>query len=216
MSAQDVYALPAVRTSTQIYEIGEEHLPELDGSLWDIPEDRNTRVEVRFHGDHDFDGRRIWQLASCWFDGVPVMIIQNGGREGRDHQARFITDAPAYVDMLAYIVSLYAPEQRYSAEDVIDPATPLPELTSFWSCDLDWVIAQSSAETGRPSDCRSARPLPDAQKAERSTARATSRNPQKVGEGSASNGHHAHCSHLSGSRSSASPPGSSAIMNNVT
>lgn len=65
----------------------------------------SERVEIRVLRDFRFDFRRIWRLATVWFDGAPVMVIQNAGREGDDHCARFITDAAAFKALCAHLVA---------------------------------------------------------------------------------------------------------------
>lgn len=63
-------------------------------------------IEVKIIKKFNFDGRRYWMLAAVWFDGNPIMVIQNAGREGDDHHARFITDPENYKKMLSYIKSM--------------------------------------------------------------------------------------------------------------
>ena len=94
-----------------------------------------TRVEVRFLKDWSFDGRRVWQLATVWFDDGPVMIIQNAGREGDDHAERFITDVDRFTSMCSYLKSLIpicadAPERVGFTEEITG-------LTEFYGNELD-------------------------------------------------------------------------------
>lgn len=89
------------------------HIVELDDQLgsdysykYNTDHSIFTQIEVRVIKNFNFDGRRFWRLATVWFEGSPVMVIQNAGREGDDHRARFITDPEAYKRMLSYIKSL--------------------------------------------------------------------------------------------------------------
>lgn len=98
----------------------------------------SERVQIRYYKDHNYDGRRIWRLASIWFDDEPFMIIQNAGREGDDHSARFITDLPRYMQAVAYVKSILPP--RFGdISDVVDEDADIPSLTSFYSSSLEMV-----------------------------------------------------------------------------
>ncbi len=94
---------------------------------------KQDRVEIRMLKNFCFDGRRIWRLATVWFDKQPVMVIQNAGREGDDHQERFITDVEQFSKMVGFIRSLVPPEQI----DVYDPNQQIDGLTSFYGNSLD-------------------------------------------------------------------------------
>ena len=51
-----------------------------------------TDIEIRIYKNYDFDGRRFWRLQSVYYKNNPVMITQNAGREGDDHNQRYITE----------------------------------------------------------------------------------------------------------------------------
>jgi hypothetical protein len=111
------------------------HVPELKDDV--LPyEDPGKRVELRFYKDFSFDGRRIWTLASIWFDGAPFMIIQNAGREGDDHYRRFITDLDAYLAATRYLKSICTiPDLIH--EDVVKLDAEITGLTDFYGNRLD-------------------------------------------------------------------------------
>lgn len=117
------------------------HMPEIsDVDYWRITatEIKNKRLEIRYYKDHNYDGRRIWRLASVWLDGKPFMIIQNAGREGDDHFARFVTDTERYMEAVVYIKSILPP--RFGEiPDVVKIDAEIPNLTSFYSSDLETV-----------------------------------------------------------------------------
>lgn len=116
------------------------HMPEAGENYWQIrsPAVESKRLEIRYYKDHSYDGRRIWRLASVWFDGNPFMIIQNAGREGDDHSARFITDAGRYEEAVVYVKSLLPPDFG-TIPDVVEAEVDIPSLTSFYSSDLETV-----------------------------------------------------------------------------
>jgi hypothetical protein len=110
-----------------VLEIENNHLP------W---EDPNKRVEFRCYKYFNFDGRRFWRLAAVYFDGQPVMITQNAGREGDDHRKRFITDFPRYQNMVAYLMSLVRPED-WKNQDIVKPDDEIEGLDEFYGNKLD-------------------------------------------------------------------------------
>jgi hypothetical protein len=112
------------------------HIPEagLDRDDHEIF-DRADWITIKIHGYHEYDYRRYWRLASVWFMNKPVMIIQNAGREGDDHSARFITDVPLFWQMIAYLQSLKVFNHEL-IKDAIDPDKDNPNLTSFYDLSL--------------------------------------------------------------------------------
>ncbi len=118
------------------------HIPEIE-EISDANE-KEQRVLIKEYKNFDFDGRRIWRLASVWFDDnnladfghKPVMIIQNAGREGDDRTGRFITDEKLYMEMIIYLRSLVK-EDRPITSDVVDPDVDINNLTSFYGNELD-------------------------------------------------------------------------------
>ncbi len=117
-----------------------QHVPEIQETWFDDDtNDKNEKVFFRIYKDFDFDGRRGWKLASVWFEDKPVMIIQNAGRELRDHADRFITDLDGYIGMVKYIRSLL-PVEHVIINDVIDPSEERNDLDSFYGNSLDGVF----------------------------------------------------------------------------
>jgi hypothetical protein len=109
------------------------HLPEIDEELWGL---KNDKIEIKYYKNHCFDGRRVWILASVWYEGKPVMIIQNAGREGDDHSKRFITDKETYIEMVNYIKTLILPVFS-EKEDVYDKEEEIEGLDSFYGYSLN-------------------------------------------------------------------------------
>lgn len=107
------------------------HVPEIR-DLNPLDAARNERVEIRYLKDFWFDGRRIWRLATVWFDGSPVMIIQNAGREGDDFRRRFVTDAGLYMRMIGYLASLVRVGEPFENGDVVGADDEVEGLTSFY------------------------------------------------------------------------------------
>ena len=137
-SAEDIYAMPVEDIYSDLSSLNGcyySHIPEVD--IYSIPEGSVERVEIREIKYVDFDGRRIWNLSTIWFDEKPVMIFQNAGREGDDHAKRFITDFDLYTEMVSYLISLQKPDIMHS--DIIDPTEKRNDLDNFYGCSLDTV-----------------------------------------------------------------------------
>lgn len=132
----EIAARQAVLSPESVYpdicSLLEHHLHSVWGSAYQIST-ANTRVQIRALEYHEFDYRRYWELATVWFDGKPVMITQNAGREGDDHSKSFITDAVVYGEMLGYLISLAGVDN----DDLIDPNVPRGDLTAFYGA--EWV-----------------------------------------------------------------------------
>jgi len=114
-------------------------IPEIEESdfHWNGELKGNTRISIHIYKDFNFDGRRFWRLASVKFDDDFVMIIQNAGREGDDHTARFITNENAYVKMVEYIRTLLPVIPEEGREDVVSENDNFPGLADFYGNSLD-------------------------------------------------------------------------------
>lgn len=77
----------------------------------------------------ELDWHRFTSMHTLWWDGRPVMLVQNAGRAGSDVRRRRITDAAAYRDMCCYLLSKVPLEQ--SDEEVVDADAELYEEELF-------------------------------------------------------------------------------------
>lgn len=95
-------------------------------------------IEVRVLKDFDFDGRRFWRLATVWFEGSSVMVIQNAGQEGDDHARRFITNADAFNKMCCYIKVIVNSSEEDVLTDVYNEGYDFGDiLTTFYGNELN-------------------------------------------------------------------------------
>ena len=94
-------------------------------------------IEIKIVFEHYFDHRRFWRLATVWYKGMAVMIVQNAGREGDDHAKRFITNKDVFTSMLSYIHTLIVPRFEIDDEDVITLDEERKDLHDFYSNSLD-------------------------------------------------------------------------------
>ena len=110
MTLRDVYGCPVVRADTDLgWLIGYyyNHVPEL-GPL-DGPQTRwaaQDQILTRLHGRLIEDHRRDWCLRSVWYQGSPIMVCVNAGREGDDHVERWVTDLGRYDQMVRFMRTL--------------------------------------------------------------------------------------------------------------
>lgn len=111
------------------------HIAELEGTSFDIEEEKNKRIEIRFYKYKQIDDRRVWILGGVFFNDKPVMVIQSAGREGRDHRAQFITDRFMYREMLMYIFMLS--EVEYLAGELVSPDDDIEDLVEFYGDKLN-------------------------------------------------------------------------------
>lgn len=145
LKLKDIYALPAKKLSFQSWDsvsLRSDWFPEISGLEWGLTDavraalDAEGRFETREVGYHQADHRRFAFMGTLWFDGHPVVIVQNGGREGDDHKARWITDRERFFALCAYLQSKLEPD--VADQDIYDPETAVYEddLLCFYGQDF--------------------------------------------------------------------------------
>jgi hypothetical protein len=147
VTPQDLYAMLPETVNhciSTLYGCFYSHLPEA-GELESINGVVQTRIEFRILMNYQVDERRLWRLATVWFDDSPVMIIQNAGREGDDYARRFVTDDVKFEQMVLYVLSI---KQMIGINtgSVVDPQTDIPELTEFYNHSLAFLIREQIAD----------------------------------------------------------------------
>lgn len=137
-----VVAFEVARDYMPDYLIGccYNHLQEIYYNQYDIcMVNSSDKVVIKVYKDFNFDGRRFWRLCSVWYDGEPVMILQNAGREGDDYVGRYITDYNRFNAMIIHIESLITIkiDRDLAVKDTIKPDSDVPELDNFYGNALD-------------------------------------------------------------------------------
>ena len=139
MKPSEIYAREPEEISYNIHQIcgfACNHVPELDCFYFDWDKlSENTRVEVRCYKHIQIDHRRYWNVSGVFFDGEPVMIIQNAGREGTDHASRFITDKDRYFKMIEYLRTFIQEDDEIS--DVVSADDDVKGLGKFYGYSLE-------------------------------------------------------------------------------
>ena len=149
LKLKDIYALPAKKLSFQAWDsisLRSDWFPEIANLEWGLTDlaraelDGEGRFETREIGYHQADYRRFAFLGTLWFDGHPVAIVQNGGREGDDHKARWITDRERFFALCAYLQSKLAPD--VAEQDIHDPESVVYEddLLCFYGQDFGTAL----------------------------------------------------------------------------
>lgn len=130
-TANELYEMPHQSATNNLSDVAEffyNHVGESGVDLYSLPDVNDGRVEIRVLEFVNFDGRRIWQLATVWYLGKPFMILQSAGREGDDHAERFITDEGVFWSCCVYLQSLVDTPHA----DTINPDIPIAALTTFY------------------------------------------------------------------------------------
>lgn len=145
LTANDLYKRPCVEVSNDPYRLvvcHTSHLPEVpqlrkSNCFIKNLEKQTPDFEIRYLKTFMFDERRSWLLATVWYKSLPVMIIQNAGREGEDHAARYITNSFLFKEMVMYILRKFEPQDDNFEHDVIYDDAPLEALAQFYGYHLD-------------------------------------------------------------------------------
>lgn len=148
MTPQDLYNRVPEREDNNLHVLIGcffNHIPEV-ATFMDLKPAlliENERVLIRYYKDHVFDNKYIWRLASVWFDGKPVMLIQNAGLAGEEFNRRLITDALLYLELIQYLKGLLT-NAFLSPEDLVDPTAEISGLDSFHGSILDSSFVPSA------------------------------------------------------------------------
>lgn len=130
-----LYAVDTPALSLTDWVLRADWLPEVEGLEWGITTELletleaegRLKVKCLVHKYHDH--RRFAAMHTLWFDGKPVMLTQNAGREGDDFKQRWITDTEAFVGLCSYLRSRLATDVH--PEDTVDPEALIYEDEIF-------------------------------------------------------------------------------------
>ncbi len=153
LKIKDVYAVPATVVDIADWTLRGNWFPEV-GIVDMLGEDgfktlqAEGRLQIRKLVDEYVDGYRICMMHTIWFDGEPVLIVQDAGRSGQDHRQRWVTDAARYWALLTYMLSKVRLEADNSF-DVVDPEKLVYEEDVFFFYGTDF-----SKKLGHPAEAR--------------------------------------------------------------
>jgi hypothetical protein len=137
LQIKTLYSLPATSVvlsedllrSDWFYEVPSLSRGLNDSVLEQLKSDARFEVRCILYRRHD--DRRYISMYSFWFDGKPVMLTQNAGREGDDFKRRLITDAALFKDLCGYLHSRLDFDIEVAESDLVDPETHIFEEEAF-------------------------------------------------------------------------------------
>lgn len=118
-----------------------DHIPEVKYQFnefynfeCEVDIESNYKVFVDIVGVYRYDERRFWRLAVVRFQDDPVMVIQNGGREGDDASNSLILDKKLYFETITYINCLctLALDMSAKRDDKTLPIKTTNNLAEFY------------------------------------------------------------------------------------
>jgi len=136
----EVYKWKPVETTRDLYhlEFAFENFP------YDVDDEKNLRIEIRYYANHCFDGERTFSFFSVWLDDKPFMICECAGRGGTDCQEFFVTDRSLYNDAATYIQDIGNVETEPESQS---PDEDIEELGEFYGYN---VLKFYSPQSVRP------------------------------------------------------------------
>lgn len=132
MSPLELFDHKPERVSHELYRL-QHFCNEVDFEA--LQPDEDESVEIRQIRHVLFDYVRFWSLDTIWFRGKPVGILQRAGRDGRDHNKRFIVDLPLYQEMVLYLHSLPKDPTWIDDEDVVGMDADI-DVSTFYGYSL--------------------------------------------------------------------------------
>lgn len=147
MNAKQIYALPAIETTTSLAQLDyleTNHLPEITESISKVSH-LNEKVVIHTVKEHAYDWDHSWCLYTVWFENVPVMILQEAGK-ANNHEERFITNQSKFIEMIMYIRGLLQTSESFE-DNSYDEEEEIPELTKFYGFRLNEQTLQVESDT---------------------------------------------------------------------
>jgi hypothetical protein len=145
-TANELYTAQPVKTTGgkwdwDLVSILENVLDNFQLYDYDFPMDTGQpcKIEAKILFFHSFDGERIMELGSLWFQGKPFAIFQLAGRGGKDHEVLYVTDRDVYLSFRSYLENF---KSIWVAPNIVDPNRRLPDYTAFYghNCDEDLKV----------------------------------------------------------------------------
>lgn len=110
LKIEDILRLPVEHETSNLRYVG-KFLRDYGISLAELTNDETDvsnegRYVAKIHRTHLINETEAWQIASIWFDNVPVMIVQAAGENLSDEVQHFIINRDIMVEFLNYVYSL--------------------------------------------------------------------------------------------------------------
>lgn len=101
----------------------------------------NKKILVKTVKFHSFDGYRIWEMLSIWFENKPFMITMCAGRGGRDDSKVIITNKQLYSDASSYLFELMINLEKEDIKE-INPDEDCDDLECFYGHDVETMVKE--------------------------------------------------------------------------
>lgn len=99
----------------------------------------NKKILTKTVKYHSYDGYRIWEMLSVWFEDKPFMISMNAGRGGRDDNKLIITDKQLYANASSYLVELMLNLEKEDIKE-INPNEDCDDLECFYGHSVEIML----------------------------------------------------------------------------
>ena len=99
----------------------------------------NKKILTKTVKYHSYDGYRIWEMLSVWFEDKPFMISMNAGRGGRDDNKLIITDKQLYANASSYLVDLMLNLEKEDIKE-INPDEDCDDLECFYGHSVEVML----------------------------------------------------------------------------
>ena len=99
----------------------------------------NKKILTKTVKYHSYDGYRIWEMLSVWFEDKPFMISMNAGRGGRDDNSLIITDKQLYANASSYLVDLMLNLEKEDIKE-INPDEDCDDLECFYGHSVEVML----------------------------------------------------------------------------
>lgn len=99
----------------------------------------NKKILTKTVKYHSYDGYRIWEMLSVWFEDKPFMISMNAGRGGRDDNKLIITDKQLYANASSYLVDLMLNLEKEDIKE-INPDEDCDDLECFYGHSVEIML----------------------------------------------------------------------------
>jgi len=133
MKPSEVYKWKPISTTRDLYVL--EPLINNVIDFYDINDDLNDRIEIRYYVNHMFDGNHGIVFYSVWYMDKPVMICGVAGKRN-DTVVEYITDNQTYREMIGYIREELCSVDIFEGLQCIDPDKDVDNLGQFYGCEM--------------------------------------------------------------------------------
>lgn len=129
-SPDDLYKMRPISVSHCSLHVLLIHVPEIDHYNLNMDKIGDaTLFETRTLVSHNYDGRRTWELKTVWFEGIPVMVVNNSGRDNDEYHGRWITNPEQYYHMVQWLNTF---AENPDVTGYVSLHTVIPSMTEFY------------------------------------------------------------------------------------